>query len=936
MLKFVLQKLIHKKWMVFSLVIGNILLIAIAVSTPMYRDASLKRMLNDDMDTYLNEKDIYPTRIIINGTRAGSNPKADERFEESRADADRLGDAFGLPVLNRVDHYYVDYINTTSALDKDVNNELSNVSVGTMSDLKDHISIISGQMYKSEPDNGVIEAIVSESAFVKMNLIVGEEIVAEKVKDPDGNPLRLRISGVFKGEEKGDGYWVYSPNSYVKSLFIDEDIFNKRFADKSYYGRDLNANWFILLDYTYMEPEKVSEYLKVSAGFKETYDKLVSYGYREVFTKILTDYQAKEKKIEVTLIVLQIPVLVLLCSFIFMISGQMLELEQNEISILKSRGSGKGQIITVYLIQSLVIAAVGLAIGLPFGVFICKAVGSANAFLEFVSRRALKVRINAGVLAYGGGAALAAILAMTIPVIKYSNVGIVDYKRKKNKKKDKAFWQKMYLDVIILAVSLYGLYSFSRQKDVMLKEVLTGESVDPLLFISSSLFIIGAALVSLRILPLITALIYRIGKKHWAPNTYASFLQILRTGSKQRFIMVFIMLTVALGIFNASTARTILSNAERNLKYITGADIVLKEQWPSNESSMENNPGETLTYTEPDYSKFEEIPNAACVTKVYRNDNAQVSSGTERIKEVELLGIISDEFGKTANFEEDLFPVHPFNYLNAFAENTNAVIVSSNFENLGYHLGDPIYYQAGSGGTLMGVIYGFVDYFPTYEKSVKTITPDGDLKDTSRYLIVAHLAKIQEETGVLPYEVWIKLNGSSKEVYNFVTERDLKLSKYTDLSAEIVALKNDTVFQGTSGILTISFIVVLVLCVAGFLIYWILSIRSRELLFGIFRAMGMTMKEIVLMLVNEQIFISGLSICMGSVIGFVGSKLYIPLIQLAYSAKAQMVPLVILTESRDMIRLFAVVIGVLFICMGILGVLIKKINISKALKLGED
>ena len=75
---------------------------------------------------------------------------------------------------------------------------------------------------------------------------------------------------------------------------------------------------------------------------------------------------------------------------------------------------------------------------------------------------------------------------------------------------------------------------------------------------------------------------------------------------------------------------------------------------------------------------------------------------------------------------------------------------------------------------------------------------------------------------------------------------------------------------------------------------------------------------------------------MGSVIGFVGSKLYIPLIQLAYSAKAQMVPLVILTESRDMIRLFAVVIGVLFICMGILGVLIKKINISKALKLGED
>ena len=53
MLRFLIQKLLHKKWMVVSLLIGNILLIAIAVSHPMYKRAALNRMLTDEFETYI-------------------------------------------------------------------------------------------------------------------------------------------------------------------------------------------------------------------------------------------------------------------------------------------------------------------------------------------------------------------------------------------------------------------------------------------------------------------------------------------------------------------------------------------------------------------------------------------------------------------------------------------------------------------------------------------------------------------------------------------------------------------------------------------------------------------------------------------------------------------------------------------------------------------
>jgi putative ABC transport system permease protein len=114
--------------------------------------------------------------------------------------------------------------------------------------------------------------------------------------------------------------------------------------------------------------------------------------------------------------------------------------------------------------------------------------------------------------------------------------------------------------------------------------------------------------------------------------------------------------------------------------------------------------------------------------------------------------------------------------------------------------------------------------------------------------------------GLTPYQVWIDAKNSTDFIYDFASDTGTAFTVFRDTSADIISLKNDPIFQGTNGILTVGFVVVLIVCTVGFLIYWILSIRSRELLFGIFRAMGMTMKEILKMLFNEQIFISGISV----------------------------------------------------------------------------
>lgn len=161
--------------------------------------------------------------------------------------------------------------------------------------------------------------------------------------------------------------------------------------------------------------------------------------------------------------------------------------------------------------------------------------------------------------------------------------------------------------------------------------------------------------------------------------------------------------------------------------------------------------------------------------------------------------------------------------------NASAVLLSENMQALGYELGDVLYYRNGQGKSARGIVYGFVPYWPGYTPTISTRGSDGLYKETEQYLIVAHLSQLQASFGITPYELWIRTDGSTRFLYDFAEETGVKFVSFQDASAELVQLKNDPIFQGTNGILTVSFIVVLLLCTTGFLIYWILSIRSRAL-----------------------------------------------------------------------------------------------------------
>lgn len=917
MFRFIFHKLLSKRWMALCLLIGNVLMVAITASNPLYSNAVLQKTLTQNLSRAITEDGINPTAFTLMSSISKSvvSSNSVQTMNNTEETAKNLSKILRMPEQLLVEERYVSSVKTLSQMGRRTDSQL--FSLGKRVGIEDHIDFIAGRMCSdSLVDGNTIEIIVSERMMKQYDLLEGDvlDLTNLYIGDSEDKTYQAKVVGIYTACDGSELYWSSSPLQLCSYLVMNESLFDQLFVADGTYPYGISSWWYIYLDYTGLKRADVSHVINQITMLETDFEGT----FRQKLLPYIQNYESNASQLNVTLLILQAPILVLVCAFIFMVSRQLIELEENEISVIKSRGAAKKQILQLYLIQGLILSGAGLILGIPLAFLICMMLGASNAFLEFVQRAALPISFTWETLVFALGAMLIACATMVIPAIRHANVSIVTQKVRKQRKSTMPWWQKCGLDIILIIVSLYSIYAYrgySSQNGAM--------QLDLLLYFSSSLFIIGVGLLGIRLIPYLIHLVFILWKKHWSPALYASFQRVIRTKNSQTFIMLFLVLTIALGLFNADTARSINTNNEDQIYYYNGCDVRVMESWVSGASSQ--------VYTEPLFSKYTELDGVRSATKVLWN-SCEAQAGDIKI-DTTLMGIETKEFGETAWFKTSLLPEHWYHYLNAMAQSPDAVLVSKNYQTyMGFRVGDTFNYKDHNGNSYTGVICGFVDYWPGYYPY--TEKDDGTRED--HFLIVANLAYLQSIGGVQPYEVWLNFEDSTSSIYTYAQENNLYFQTFSDADAKFIELKNDPVFQGTNGMLTTNFIVILLLCTVGFLIYWILSIQSRTLQFGIFRAMGMNMREIITMLVSEQVLISGTAVVIGFVAGIFASKIFVPLVQAAYLPEQQYIPMEPVSQIGDLVRL-CVVIGIMILaCLGVIGRIVAKIKISQALKLGED
>ncbi len=933
MLGIMLQKILHKKWINLCLLLGCVLLVATAVSFPLYQGAAYDRMLQDTFRSAEAEDGTFPS--VLSMTTVSKKEKDGSTIRRMEELLSGLAGTLHVTGRENISYYRLSRQAACSTMNRSDLGE-TEVRPGALSGLAEHAVMLSGEMYSESgmDEEGCIEVVISQACMVNLGVLTGETLVLKDLTDASGGQIKLVIKGVFGAADEKDAYWQVSPDDMENVCLMEPELFERMFTGENAGKYTITCSYYFLFQYDDLKSSQVSDliettdYLTQESPYRSTFD-------TPAYLTLLESYQKKQSRIQATLLILQIPVLILLGAFLFMISGQMYELEKNEISVIRSRGSSGAQIFRLYLYQNLFLTLLGGLLGIPLGEVFARILGSARNFLEFDTGVALTPHFTADVWGYAAAAMTGTLLIMTLPAVRHSRVTIVKLKQQRAVGR-KSWWEKIFLDLILLFLSLYGYYSFRKNTDELAESVLTGQALDPLLYLTSSLFIVGMGLLALRLQPLLLKLVFTLGKRFWKPASYASFLENIKNGRKQQFIMLFLIMTISLGMYHAAAARTILQNTEDNVEYLDGCDVIIKEKW---ETQKDRN-GAVTGLTEPDFDKYAALEWADGYTKVlYDTRGSVVVNSSMKLGGVTVMGIHTKQFGSITWVDQDLNGKHYYEYLNELALEPEGVLLSENFRGKqGLSVGDTITFANEEGTQIKGKILDFFSYWPGYVPETAVLNPDGSADSADNYMVVAGYNRLFQSFGLTPYEVWIGVKDGydAEDVYDWIEENGLHLSKYVNRENDVESAVEDPLLQGTNGVLTMGFLVTLLLCTAGYLIYWIMSIRSREMVFGVLRACGMHRGELIHMLMNEQIFSGLFSVLAGIGIGRLTSVMFVPMLQEAYAASDQVLPMKLVMDSSDLLRLYGVIGGMMVLALGVLIFLLFHMNVTKALKLGEE
>lgn len=937
MLQFVIHKIKNKKWLNLCLLAGITLLAAVFACHPMFAGGADNWLLQTGFADYVAEKEEFPAVFA----RSGSYDT--KQYKNVQTIYERL-DAYEAKWTEYVN---VDPVGSQQSLKLSGDSTESSLgrgniylSVGLLRDMEDHIQVVKGEDYNTTESHGVFSCLISESVMDTYGLVVGEEVTFPYSLNKEGEPARFRIAGIIKEASTSDNYWYHDLTYYEEEIFVTQETFDTLIADYGFATVQFEDN--LLLNYTQINGKNAMDYLSYIQEFQQA-DKAFSTN----LVALLKSFATQRQTVRTILWVLELPCIVLLLLFIYMVSNQVLGTEEGEIASLRSRGVTRGQTMFLYILQSLLLSLAGMLFGTAMGFGMCKGAVSTDGFLHFVKKDVSLYTFTPLMLLYALAACAIAMLFMTIPVWKRARLTIVEQKSGNSQIDRKPFWEKCFLDVILLCISCYLLYNYRKQTTELSLRVIGGENLDPMIFLNASLFIFSCGLLFLRLIRYLVLLIDRIGKKRWKPAMYASFLQITRTFHRQSFISVFLIMTIASGIFNANMARTMNRNNDERITYNIGTDVRLLEKWKLHIYWTDD--GTVWYYDEPDFGRYDTlVEQGICdrVTRVIEDNRVDVSAGGKIFSTCHLMGISTKEFGETARLKEGLNDTHWFNALNALAGDANSVIISQNLaEEASLKVGDAITYTRYSPlqpdqdmGTVSATVCAIVECFPGYERYNYVTDENGKVTEKENYLVVGNYAAIASDFKMTPYSIWMRFSEGAvtEQVKNWISEEKIALISWISMEENLSKSKNSALIQITNGLFTMTFFISILICSVGFLIYWIMSIQSRELMFGIYRAMGMRMKEIRRMLVNEQIFGSLLPIAAGAGIGALGTKLYVKLLTLVYLPKKHNIPICIYIEATDFAKLFAVIAAVVFICFFVLRRLLRKMKIAQALKLGED
>jgi putative ABC transport system permease protein len=943
------KRIMAQRSLAIATCLGLIAAVAVTMSIPLYSDAVYQNILRQEVTAQSEgDTDVFtrPTFAFLYryvGSWAGP-VSWDTLRSIDRYMAGTITSTLGLPRKTFVRYFTTDTFQLFSGQKTSyeiTDRPLEWFKFATAGEVEKHITILEGSFPANTPPDSPIDVLVTQAMAEKLGLQVGEIYNTFSQGDNGffnkNEQFVIRIAGIWKATDPKDQYWFYSLKTFENVVLMPEEAFATRLSPNLKGGGIALALWYMVMDDSVVHSGDVSTLLgRITVSMQQAAALLPKTRLDVSPVDALLQYRQSAQWLTTFLYGFSIPILGMILIFIVLVVNMSVGQRQNEIAVLRSRGAMVLQVLGMALLEGLLLGGVSLVLGIPIAQVVAQFFGKTKSFLDFSAQSNLRIDMTVTALRFGLATTAITLVAQLLPTMGAGRHTIISYKQEQARQLRPAWWQRVWLDFLLLIPAGYGIYLLSYQDKATIPLVGGALSRDPfqnpLLLLVPSLAILAVTLLILRLLPYLVGLLARLAAYTKSVGFLLAARYLSRTPGFYSAPLILLILTLSLSTFTASLAQTLDRNLYDQTYYRNGADVSVTElgqQIGANGAQVlpSANPADSQWFFLP-VSEHLKVPGVKAAARVARNP-VQIRLGSSTIQ-ANFIGIDRIDFPLASYWRRD-FAALPLGYLmNDLARTTEGVLASSRFlADNALQPGDIIRvtaYPFGVNKDLDLTIVGAFDYFPTWY-------PD------EGPLLVGNLDYFFEQVGgEFPYDVWLKTDPQTDYPALVENVRSLYLrllhEKVTPL--ELVTEQRRPERQGFFGLLSVGFASLALMTVLGFLLYALFSFRRRFIELGMLRAVGLSSFQMMIFLASELAVLILTGLGAGTGLGIWVSNLFIPHLQAGATLATRIPPFIVQIDWGSVFQIYILFGLLFFVALVVLAVMLLRMKIFQAVKLGES
>jgi len=953
-IRLAIQRLFSQFGLNACLALGIVMAVMLSASIPAFSDAVQLRVLQTRVETNSENTRRPPFAFMYAyfGSISGQIEYEDYQKDDSYI-LNQFPATLQLPITRTVRYVHTPKFRLFPAVNSEQylqsNRQLEWVDLGFVSDFDSHVEVF-GDRPKLR-DDGVIETLAYSELANELGLQAGEEYVLYGAPKRGEEPiqLRLKITGVWVERDINEDYWFYRPDALKDNLIISEEQYAKQVAPAMKFDTEL-ALWYFIADGTRLDPERTPFLLGRLQRFNSEISNVrTGLSNRVSPAQALAAFIRATNELTLLLVIFSVPLLAVALYFIVLVAGMVVRRQEGEIAVLRSRGASSFSIAQLYIIEGLVIGGLGLATGLAAALGLAALMTRLTTFLVFAPTPALYVQLSNQTIRFGVLAAVVGVCAALVPAIMASRRNIVSYRSSQSRSTQPPFWQRAYLDVILLVPSIYLYFQMRNTGGIIaVGSLSTGGSInadpfsDPVRFLAPVLMLASTALLLVRFFPyLMRGLAALASRLPVNTSILLSLRSLARAPVNYIGPLLLLIFTMGLAVFSSSIATTLDRHLYDSTYYQVGADVRLIETGDSNQPSSggfggppaapapDAPPPEPLYFTFVPVQEHLRIPGVRAATRL--GTYAASVRSTNAPERSEFVGVDRSDFPQAAFFRPDFSQQSLGDLMNLLAMDRQGIIVTQEFLNANrLRVGEPLAMSVSSVGLsvpLTFTVVGTYNLFPN----------DSTRPEDRATQFIGNLDYLFENAGTaLPYDVLLETDPAvplEKIVDDAGGLGFLVINGY-DSRTIVQAAQARPERQGVFGLLSAGFIAASLLTIIGFILSALISFRARAIQLGMLRTVGLSAVQMGTFIVLEQVILIALGAITGSALGLLISRLFIPFMQVGGSLASSLPPFVVRIAWENLIVIYGALGFALFFARTIMLILLRRLKAFEAIKLG--